>query len=354
MQTRDVQLIRVSDNRAVFKRGVREVLFEGPDVAGLAERLLILADRQGNVEQVVEAFPGPARPVVLHMIQELTRRRILGEGGPQSAPAPGEEEQFAYYSNFGPSGSEVPALLAASSVLLVGVNRIGTALAQALHQLGVGRIAVAGHVALDSPHPAAEQRLAEGPAPGALQRLSEVPGDRDLGEFHLLCATSESGEPEALLEINRTALVVGLPYLPAWFSDLLGFVGPLNVPFETPCLRCYRLRRDSNDPRHEVTRAVRRQLAANSRDSAPPGLLPPMADILGQVAALEAIKYLGRFAPPDTIGHLLELNLVSFRSVVRRLLKVPRCPECSDLTVRGPKAITRGSQIPGADRTEEA
>jgi bacteriocin biosynthesis cyclodehydratase domain-containing protein len=129
----------------------------------------------------------------------------------------------------------------------------------------------------------------------------------------------------------------------------VGYVGPLTEPYETACLRCYQLRVESNSTHPEVLRALRD--AREDRGPVPDaaGLLPPMAAAIGAVAAMEVVKRLSGVAASDAVGRVVELNLVSFASHVRRVLKLPRCPECSGVTRRGAVALAVGPQIPGRE-----
>jgi hypothetical protein len=71
-----------------------------------------------------------------------------------------------------------------------------------------------------------------------------------------------------------------------------------------------------------------------------------MAGVIGEIAAIETAKCLGQFVPIDAVAAVIELNLISFSSTVRRILKIPRCPECSDVMLHSQKVLTRGPQIP--------
>jgi bacteriocin biosynthesis cyclodehydratase domain-containing protein len=342
-----LQLVRVSEDRVVLKRGLQEVLFEGPEVASVSEAVLQLADGTRSAAECVSAFPGPMRPIVEQVLQRLLRLRMLEPQTETNSSATLDREQEAFYWNFGPVAQKAPARLAATRVLVLGTNRISLAIVHSLLELGVGEVTLAGQRILDHLAPcAAELQRSQASADVRLRRLVEAPPPDDWMNYELICATSEWGEVDVLLESNRIALAARRPYLPVWFSDLVGYLGPLNIPFETPCFRCFGLRRDANDPHYEIGRIVRQQSSAQRTQKTGAGLLPPMARILGEVAALEIAKHLGGFVPSDTLGRVIELNLISFQGLVRRLLKVPRCPECSDLTFRNPKAITIGPQIP--------
>jgi len=95
-----------------------------------------------------------------------------------------------------------------------------------------------------------------------------------------------------------------------------------------------------------VARAVRKHLSIDPEARAAVGLLPPMASVLGGIAAMEALKCLGGFIPSDALGQILEVNLIALGATSRRVLKVPRCPDCSEQSRRAPMALTHGPQIP--------
>jgi bacteriocin biosynthesis cyclodehydratase domain-containing protein len=94
-------------------------------------------------------------------------------------------------------------------------------------------------------------------------------------------------------------------------------------------------------------RALREHRLENGAVPDASGVLAPMISAVAGIAAMEVAKRVGGFVPTDTAGRIVELNLVSFACDVRRVLKVPRCPECSDMTRRPAVALTLGPQIPG-------
>jgi bacteriocin biosynthesis cyclodehydratase domain-containing protein len=164
-------------------------------------------------------------------------------------------------------------------------------------------------------------------------------------EPDLIVATSDIGQEAALLAVAQRALAERVRFLPAWLSDMTGYVGPLTHPLETACLRCYQLRVDANHPHRDARRALRRWVGDDPRTAAAGGFLSPMASVVGEIAAMEVAKELGGFAPVDAVGRSIEINLVSFRSTVRRVFKLPRCPDCGEPARRATRTIFRGIQI---------
>lgn len=344
-----LQSIWLDDGRVVLKRGINELLLGGPSVASLVEPLLDLLNVPRTAKELVAAFPGPRRQEVERLLALLVERHLVGTIEEEARDgAPDDPLQRLFYGNFGSVASGIHQKLRASTVLVVGVTLVARSLVRGLAEMGIGSVELVDHPILTN-RLARSEWVNSGDGefrPSTTQRLRllpELPDAAQAAGTSLLCATSDLGAPNALLEANRLALEADVPFLPAWVSEMIGYVGPLNHPGETACLRCYQLRLDSNDTRREITQVVRVQTGtAHDRT----GLLPPMAAVVGEIAAVEVVKALGGFAPPDAVGRQIEINLVSFAARVRRVLKVPRCPDCSDVMARTPVALAVGPRIP--------
>jgi bacteriocin biosynthesis cyclodehydratase domain-containing protein len=339
----DLQLIRLDDGRVVLSRGIAKVLLGGEGADAVAETLVALLDGTRERAEIVDAFPGRLRSEVDRILGMLIERRLVGLD--ESAEPDGDVLQSSFYASFGSGAGRAHAELASANVVVYGVNLIARSLARSLLELGIGSLTLVGHPVLSDEFAAARLEELDG-GPDAPTGMRVVDREPDLDGVSLVCATSDLGEPEALADLNRLALREERLFLPAWVADLIGYVGPLVYPFETACFRCYRLRADSNDPTYAVSRQIRRQVTEEPVGRASSGLLPPMAAVVGEIAAIEVVKALTQFAPSDAVGRLIEINLVSFGSLVRRVLKVPRCPDCSDAARRPTLVLEHGPQIP--------
>jgi bacteriocin biosynthesis cyclodehydratase domain-containing protein len=346
VQSKSLQFIRLSADRVVLKRGIDELMLSGPGVQSIVEPLVEMLGNGRSREEIVAAFPAELQEEVQGLLARLLRRRLISEGpddGPDTGP---DAAQGAFWWNFGDLGVQAPQRLREARVVVVGANLIARSLVRSLLEMQVGRVTLVDHPILDNhlvPFDDAPLRAA---GPGRLEREDSLPSEEALADAALLCAASDFGQPDALVEINRVALRAGVPFLPVWLAEMVGFVGPLNHPYETACLNCLRVRTDSNNPDFEAARAVRTHMTTHADARHGAGLIPPMTGVLGEIAAMEAAKHVGRFTYNDTVARVIEINLISFAAAVRRVLKIPRCPVCSEMMRQPTRSLTVGPQIP--------
>lgn len=352
MQSKSLQLIRLSADRVVLKRGINELMLSGPGVESIVEPLVeMLAAGRGR-DEILAAFPASLQGDVEDLLAKLLRRRLISEGpdGPDGTDGAGADAvQGAFWWNFGDMGLQSPQRLREARVVVVGANLIARSLVRSLLEMQVGRVTLVDHPVLDNhlqPLDDAALTPLRAAGPGRLEREESMPSEESLADAALLCAASDFGQPDALIEVNRIALRTGKPYLPVWLAEMVGFVGPLNHPYETACLNCLRVRTDSNNPDFEAARAVRTHMTTHSDARHGAGFLPPMTGVLGEIAAMEAAKHIGRFTYNDTVARVIEINLVSFAAAVRRVLKIPRCPVCSEMMRQPTRSLTVGPQLP--------
>jgi bacteriocin biosynthesis cyclodehydratase domain-containing protein len=339
----DLQYARVSDDTAVLKRGINELVVSGVQVHSILQALMPQLDGSRTREDIIDSFPEHLRGEVSKLLTTMQLRRLITqEPGPDVNEASLESLQTAFWWNMGEEGRNAPQRLGNAHVVVAGVTLIARAMVRSLLESGIGRITLVDDTDLNNEvAPVGFQ-----PGEDRLRRVPELPSDGEVSECSIICATSDFDQADALLEFSRTALRIEKPFLPVWQGDLLGYVGPLNHPYENDCLRCYFLRRESNNPNYAAARALRRHASANPGSMLSAGLLPPMASALGEIAALEIVKFIAGYPPPDTAGRSIEVNLFSFSSTVRRVLKIPRCPDCGEIMRKASRALIVGSLIP--------
>jgi bacteriocin biosynthesis cyclodehydratase domain-containing protein len=341
----DLQYIRVSADRAVLKRGPNELMLSGEAVHSILEGVLAKLDGQHSRAEIVASFPEEQHEEIDGLLASLLMRRLItNEAEPEEGALSLDSLQDRFWRSFGEPAKSARERLKQARFAVVGANLITRGLIRGLLEMGVGAVTLVDHPVLNNE--LAPVHLESGADP-RLSRVPELPADEELGKASLLCAASDFGPSDALLEINRAALRVNKPYLPLWLGDTTGFVGPLTYPHESACLRCYRTRLESNNPNWEASAAVQRH-ASQAPYTASAGLLPPNASILGEIGATEMAKFISTYPPPNTVGRIIEINLVSWASTVRRVLKIPRCPDCSEMMHKATRGITLGPSIPYA------
>lgn len=347
-------MIPVGDDRVALQRGLRQLVVGGAGVVSLAQRLVALLDASRTAEEVVETFDPDERDAAAELLTALAERHLVTARPEVDQVWAADDPQVRFYREFTSSPEDVRQRLGASHVVVVGQNLLSGSLLGRLDGVGLGAVTVVGHAGLDSGGRGHLDGVERGwgaatPVDGSTPRcvlrrasLEELEGE----SWSLVIATSDFGEADALLDVNRFALRARRPFLPMWIANMVGFVGPLTHPFETACLRCYRLRVDANDAHRQLKGSIRADLALSDPVNRPVSVIPPMVDALAAVAAMEVVKMLGAFVPSDAVGRSIELNLVSFHSAVRRVLKVPRCPDCSPVMDSAAVALTRGPGLP--------
>jgi bacteriocin biosynthesis cyclodehydratase domain-containing protein len=132
-----------------------------------------------------------------------------------------------------------------------------------------------------------------------------------------------------LERLNQAAIAANLPWTTVALLD--GdrvHIGPTIRPRVTPCYKCFELRFKShltNLDKHEAFSAYVQRLD-QPLDF---GMLPPVADILAGLTAMEVVRAISPDQTPVTSGRLLTFSISELTTEVHPVLKLPRCPHCS-------------------------
>ena len=285
--------------RLLLEHGGTVVVLEGAALKRLVPALLPLLDGTRALEEIVAQLGAPARPAVEHALTLLAGRGLLTEGPPlDELPEPfaASAESLAATRRDAASPHTVRRRLREARVAVAGTPRLIATLARELLRAGVGRV---DHVdweatRLDATHDVAV--AAAGPA-----ELAEL-GDWD-----------------------RRRNDDGVPWLALPpFDGRLAPIGPLVVPGETACLACYRLRRAATSDCREELRALEHTPSSARATTA-------LESLVAGVAALALLRYLAGL-DPTLPGSFYALDAGVPLSLSRhRVLRVPRCPACSEV-----------------------
>ena len=309
MQLRALPVERIAEADALtLKRGCTTVRIDGEHAPEIVGAILDLAGGDGRTEdELVESFPPEMQESIRSLVGALRARRLLLPADAVDSAAAAESPLDVFYWHFGLPDEPSPVPPRDELVVVVGENRTATRLCELLDEAGFRELVVVD-----------EQAALDDRVPAVVAAVSE-------GGFGPLRAW------------NELALERELPFLPVVVEDLVAYVGPLVVPYETACFECFLRRRYSNLDEAKAREAV--ELRAGGAQVV--GLHPAISAVAAGAAALELSKFFIPWRSAQQAGYLLTFNLLASRSGRHRVLKVPRCPGCSSLRARHPAAAVR-------------
>lgn len=324
----------------ILKRGCTELAVEGEN-AGLVVQLLLdrLSNGPTTAEQLTGMFPPADRTAVADLVQYLRERHLLVAD--HESPAAdklsedGHSPTEVFYWHFGKTPGRVAETLTRRAIAIVGVNRIGWSLFRVLREAGVDNIRLIDYAPLRNLDLFANGRWVDDlPEPVEFSSADPSSAFRGAG---CVVAVSDFGGWHLLAEWNKQCLERDLHFMPVLLDNLIGWIGPFVIPGRTACLACLRARLDSNLPDPALRRTVDR---ACESGKAITGAHPAIADLLGNLAGLELLKFYGGITGRQ-VGRVIEVNALIPRTISRPVLRIPRCPVCSSLNRHSPPDTLR-------------
>lgn len=324
-----VQLIKTPDG-IVVARGNSEFLIEGEGAEEAVFLIFNSAGEEGIVSQeLFSLFLPDEQPMVEELVSRLLKRNFLSIDG-EGAQVSGEEESptDVFFWNFRFDHKTYRDLLANHNLVVVGINHINRQLCSALQGAGFKNISLIDYRDLRSVHFFGKDgKLKTDLWP---ENLPQPLGDEsylqelDPEKISFLVAASDFGGTYQLLDWNNYCLENKIFFLPLLLDRCVGKVGPLIIPGESACYQCLNSRENSN--LYSASKARIREFAAAGGQQVV-GFLPSMASIVGDIAAVELLKFAGRTLPWST-GEYIEVNLLSPAMKSHKVLKLPRCKAC--------------------------
>ena len=285
--------------RLLLEHGGTVVVLEGAALKRFVPALLPLLDGTRKLDDIVAQLGPPAQPAIEQALAVLAARGLLTEGPPlDDLPEPFalSAEGLSAARRDGSSPHEVRRRLGEARVAVAGAPRLAATLARELQRAGVGRVDHVGWEAtrLDRTHDVAVA------AAGPHEVVELTDWDRRRSD-------------------DRVAWLALPP-----FDGRLAPIGPLVVPGETACLACYRLRRAATSDCRDELRALEHTPSSARAATA-------LESLVAGVATLALLRYLAGL-DPTLPGSFYALDAGVPLSLSRhRVLRVPRCPACSQM-----------------------
>lgn len=275
-----------------------------------------------------------------------------------------DAEQEAYF-NYGPEitpqlnffnemgfNQDTQALLANSSVAIIGLSGAGTHAALSLAAARVGTIKcvdmlpVAPTDTYLSPLfksgdigrmrvEAIVDRIRETvPTINLVQHMEPFKTEQDLqslihGSDYVVCCL-DAGQASLLYKLNRVCLRERIRWTSCmlWGAEII--VGPTIHPFESACYLCYKMRASACAENPEAEFVFERYLDRRRNDDS--GIRENLvfsAGIAAHLLGLETLKGLAGGISQSLISKICVLNLIDLNWSKHTILKEPFCPACS-------------------------
>lgn len=276
-----------------MEHGGTVVTLEGRAAGSLLPRLLPLLDGTRTVDDLFAELGPKVAPAIENALVLLDANRLLVDGkGDEEVPAEvAAAAAFAATVTSRTSERAAATAIAESSVSVAGTSASAKAVRRVLDAMGFG--------------PVAALELHDEPRHGSF----------------LVAAPAES-ELQGLRVVNERALArrtAWLQVLP--FDGRVAVVGPLYLPGQSACHRCYVLRRGACSGYEDDFDLIERELPRVASPAA-------LTSVLAGLAALIVLRWVTT-TDPTLPGRLYALDLGQVvRLAHEYVLRVPRCPVC--------------------------
>jgi molybdopterin/thiamine biosynthesis adenylyltransferase len=341
--------IRLSRSASITPTGVGVILrsdlgafqLTGSDVSAFLERMVPLLDGSRDREALLQELSDYSPASVTAFIDLLEARGLI-----EPCPAPEtalDRERFRGQEQFLCKWSMAPGeaiqRIAGARVLVVGLEPWGASAALALAASGIAALHLAddaaagpgdvaalrerGQAALGAPRREEVASLVRERAPwcqvesSSIGALSMADLRSEAGRFDLLIAAVRGGDAELVERVARLGQQAGLVSLWSHLAGTTAIVGPLVVPGRTACRICATV--EALNPPLNGRQA--RTPAAHER---------AMAQMLGHLAAMEALKAISEYTPSRIGGRILVQDLSTFETSYHTLVRLPWCRVCGE------------------------
>jgi bacteriocin biosynthesis cyclodehydratase domain-containing protein len=345
------QFIEFGD-RIIVRRGAVEVALTGQDLRRVVQVLFTLTTRPEGATpgELIASFSPEVATEIGSLVQLLREKRIFVEASqfPPGSSSAEESELDVFFWNFGRTAAEVKKNLESVPLILIGVNRISLRIAEILReQIHETLTVVDDPAARNTRFFTSEGRLRQEAWPAHLPRprpYLEWGESVETADIGCLVTAVDHGGQHVLREWNAQCVENRVQMLPVSVANLIGWVGPIVIPGETPCYECLRARQNANVSDPDLVRAAESAALEGQRCG---GFHPSIANLVAEFAVLELTKFYGRGMGPYQAGTLVRVNGTLPQVTMHRVLKVPRCPVCSPLHNVASTAVRRSTYIPG-------
>ena len=311
-----VEVVEVDDDRFTLRSEFDAFQLSGAAAAHFARVVLAQLDAPTALDDIVARLPGYSAGSVAAQLDLLVERGLVSEVDGAQAPPP--DSFTAFLSAVGQDPAELAGTLASLTVAVFGLETHGALLAEQLVRAGFGEVRVVDPRAGGRPHGTLDADADADAIRGVLDGCDLAFGCWDLRDA------------AAMHRLNRVALDLSVPVLYSELRATSTLAGPLVLPGRSACWMCYRMRLVAAAPDFTEAMAFEEHLDHVRRPApAPRPSLPPLAQHLASMLAVEALRIALNLHPPVHVDTVVEYDALTGDVANRPVLAVPECPVCS-------------------------
>ncbi len=259
-------------------------------------------------------------------------------------------DQIRFFNQSGFEGEQVQERITNSRCLLVGGGEVGSHALAILADSGVGNFKVidentveerflAGNALLRAEDTGSsygeglKKRLEQRNQFSTVDNLTVNPLDKNalkpvLKETDCALFCLDSPAPALLEAFNEAALQTKTVWLRGQVYRGEGIVGPVVIPGQSACYKCFELRRNANLSNYEEVMQFESRLKEMPQIRTDSNTLRPIAALTASLLALEALRILSGVSHPQLVAKYIRLDFRSFDFAPHRFLRLPNCPAC--------------------------
>jgi len=334
-----IQIIE-QDTAVIVKRGCLEFRLAGQYAAEIIKKIIEIAHNGATTEEIINSFAGPDRPAIAHLVTQLQIRNILVFKEKIKTPPP-EGALDIFYWHFNKSTAQVSKKISERHITIAGINFISLHLSKAFQSANIENVKIIDAPLLRNLQFFDENNQINQPFAYEILDYETWQAQSENPQTECIIASSDFGGQTLLSEWNQYCIEKNLHFMPIMLKNMIGYVGPIVIPRETACLECLRLRQDSHFENPQLHRLTEDYVVEGQSII---GFHPSMCAILGHVAAMELTKFYANI-PTWRVGKLITINLLATDMTIHTVLKVPRCPVCTNLNRKAPRTLMSRVQI---------
>jgi len=344
-----VQLID-DEEGVIIRRGVFQLKLDGADVKDVMNIIVSNTSFKAMLKsEIQEFFMDHLQAQVGKLIDLLIEKNILinKENAEENIGITGEKPIDIFHWNFNSSTKVVLNNLKNTNFVIIGVNEISKSLVESMQEAGIKKLTVVDDPLARNTSLFDNDKLSEEKWQNTLPEpvnYESWGNDIEPASIDCMVVTSEHGGQDFVREWNEQCVEENVPCFPVVLKDLIGYIGPYVIPGESACFECFRGRQNAHLDNPSMTRKIEKYAFEGQAVN---GYHPIMPSIIGKYTAYELLKIYGKSYGNYEIGTLIRVNMNLPQTTTHKVLKLPRCPVCSNLAINGNESTLKSTFMPG-------